>query len=219
MNVTKLALMQINNVCYKDKSVQMHIYYSALLLQRRLINFTDYFPFNNCLLILFASTSQFRLPSSHGVASSWLGSNFRFRRGPKTARYTLGETVATVHRARWCHLRSPRAIKSLAQPRPLPRTSSRSSINRDAKVSEVVVVGETPETRSENAALLATRPIDRDFDTRLRLSGGTKARSGHASTVREESCNGEIGRTKRTRHRGDANATTTRWARRFAARR
>lgn len=62
-----------------------------------------------------------------------------------------------------------------------------------------------PKRDARNSALLATRPIDRDFDTRLRLSGGTKARSGHAFAVREESCDGEIGRVKRTRHRGDAN--------------
>ena len=66
-------------------------------------------------------------------------------------------------------------------------------------------MGEIPETKLIKNPLFATQPINRDFDTRLRLFVGTKARSSHAFAVREESCNGEIGRTKRTRHRGDAN--------------
>lgn len=101
---------------------------------------------------------------------------------------------------RWCHLRSLRATdhsrnRDLCRERPLDHRSRCEGGRRGRR-------GRNPRNGTQGS-LFATRPIDRDFDTRLRLSAGTKARSGHAFAAREESCNGEIGCMKRTRHRRD----------------
>jgi len=152
---------------------------------------------------LFCCTLQFHLPSFHRELLSSRRQQFSIppqNRKTHSRNCRNGSPVTCTNR--WCHLQSFRAInhtrnRDLCGERPLNHRSRCESGRNKCRGRNFR--NETP------GSLFATRPIDRDFDTRLRLSAGTKARSGHAFAVREESCNGEIGRMKRTRHRGDAN--------------
>jgi len=147
---------------------KVQIAQTDLLSQRYLvllINFTNYFPFNNCSLIRFAV--RLAIPSTFVPRNRFLlaGSNFQFRRPQNRKIHSRncrnGSPVTCT--TRWCHLRSLGAIqhscnRDLCRERPLDHRS---------QCEDEWGVRRGRNSRYETP-LFATRLIDRDFDTTIR---------------------------------------------------
>lgn len=109
----------------------------------RLINFTDYFPFDNCLLIRgrFTSTSQFHLLFRPTEPFSPHGAAIFDSAGLKTARDTLVcQTAATVHHGERAPLNGvtcDRSERSITCATATFAANVASIIDRDAKVGDL----------------------------------------------------------------------------------